>query len=371
MSRASAMACVLSAAAALAFTTLAPAHTSSGQIKTPLPSSVSTASPGPGQPVGITFCSRGVRDLVNPGMCIPASTVPTNGALLPLGDKFFVTEMGQVGLGTQEPLAQLSVRGGLSHQVAGTVQVLAGTTRVVGAGTSFLAELQPGSSVGVESELFTVTSITNDLELFVSPPALGTHDGAILWTGGPLLSVEAPNGAEAVHVDHLGNVGLGTSPSGDRLSVGGAIRSEAVGFVFPDGSIQDTASRPSVGSQVVASSHRSTSSTNWSDTGMEVTLETGGGPVLLLFSGMARGGPGPVTVAFVFEVDGQLVTNATFGNQSFNDEFGYKEPVSFQWLTPLAAGTHTFKVKWRVSSGTGILSANSNNARQFQVIELN
>ena len=45
------------------------------------------------------------------GACLPASSVPTLGALYPLGPEFFISPSGEVGIGTLAPQARLDVDG--------------------------------------------------------------------------------------------------------------------------------------------------------------------------------------------------------------------------------------------------------------------
>ncbi len=58
-------------------------------------------------------CLPALLDAASPSDCIPASTVPTPGALLPLGPEFFVAPTGEVGVGTMSPGATLDVAGDL------------------------------------------------------------------------------------------------------------------------------------------------------------------------------------------------------------------------------------------------------------------
>lgn len=58
-------------------------------------------------------CVPVIQDAADPGACVPASTIPTPGALLPLGPEFFVTPLGQVGINTMAPTSTLEVAGDL------------------------------------------------------------------------------------------------------------------------------------------------------------------------------------------------------------------------------------------------------------------
>lgn len=57
------------------------------------------------------FCPDGVRDQASTGSCIPASSVPVSGLLLPLGNFLFVSQTGNVGIGTTSPGQRLKVQG--------------------------------------------------------------------------------------------------------------------------------------------------------------------------------------------------------------------------------------------------------------------
>lgn len=56
-------------------------------------------------------------------------------------------------------------------------------------------------------------------------------------------SLDAADGSplDAVYVNNEGNVGIGTTSPGEKLSVAGTIESTSGGFKFPDGSVQTTA----------------------------------------------------------------------------------------------------------------------------------
>lgn len=75
---------------------------------------------------------------------------------------------------------------------------------------------------------------------------------------------------------------------------------------------------------------------------------------------------------FNFDVDGTLQLGS--GNISGLQETppsGGIAIASITHLTPsLSAGTHTFKVKWCVSGGTGTVKADGNRNYTFSVFEL-
>lgn len=76
------------------------------------PMGSATSAPGRNRALPAVACAPGVSDAAGGG-CIPASTTPTAGHLLPLGTDLFVEPSGHVGMGTTSPLADLHVHGGL------------------------------------------------------------------------------------------------------------------------------------------------------------------------------------------------------------------------------------------------------------------
>jgi hypothetical protein len=59
-----------------------------------------------------TLCLPRIRDQANPGVCLPASSVPALGKLYPISSSWFVSPSGRVGLGTTTPVRQFHVQGG-------------------------------------------------------------------------------------------------------------------------------------------------------------------------------------------------------------------------------------------------------------------
>lgn len=59
----------------------------------------------------IPFCNDGIQDQANASVCVEASSTPSLGKLLPLGDQIAVTPFGNVGIGNLAPGHRLSVQG--------------------------------------------------------------------------------------------------------------------------------------------------------------------------------------------------------------------------------------------------------------------
>ena len=108
---------------------------------------------------------------------------------------------------------------------------------------------------------------------------------------------------------------------------------------------------------------------------LTLTLETHGGPVLVSLTGASSmTGTGSLTY-FDVAVDGVREGTPVVSGAGL---IAYASPaasiqhnVSFSHLViGLAAGVHTFKLQWRVTSTTGYLYATTNNPVHFTAIEL-
>jgi len=99
---------------------------------------------------------------------------------------------------------------------------------------------------------------------------------------------------------------------------------------------------------------------------MSITLTTGGGNVLLMFSASLYHASEFVG-NFRFDVDGTPHHFLVEAPASTVDVGG----VSMQWLeTSLAAGSHTFKVQWKDATNTVGQRGSTDGPRVFTAIEL-
>lgn len=90
------------------------------------------------------------------------------------------------------------------------------------------------------------------------------------------------------------------------------------------------------------------------DAAFNLTLTTTGGDVLVGFNLAAGNGTGGVS-GYNLRVDGVDVSTETYGILKV-DSPGI-HALSYAWLvTSLAAGTHTFKLRWRGVSGFSVIA---------------
>ena len=131
---------------------------------------------------------------------------------------------------------------------------------------------------------------------------------------------------------------------------------------------------PATGRVTLTSGNITTTSTSFVDlTGASITITTGAHGVLLGFSASAESTSGsPIQVRMTFAVDG-TDQGGTLGlvTETVTTDASDIHNVSFTFLTAaLSAGSHTFKVRWRVSTGTGLIFADSSTfAAHFWAIE--
>jgi hypothetical protein len=117
----------------------------------------------------------------------------------------------------------------------------------------------------------------------------------------------------------------------------------------------------------------STTSTSFTDvTDLSITVTTGPCPVLLILSSTVNGSNLNVRTFLTFNVDGSDKGASTGGLVSARLPDGASsDVVTMTYLTDqLSAGSHTFKVRMRVSTGTGYLIADNDGEIQFTLVEM-
>jgi len=152
-------------------------------------------------------CPPGIRDEENTDDCIPASRTPALGRLFPLSEDLFVSESGNVGIGTLTPDAPLHI---------------SGTRGFNNLCCTSLALEGPGF---VQQQFIANGSLRAAFQ--VSP----TGDFWIFNGEGTLK--------EGLSIKNGGNVGIGVHDPQAKLHIGGTPGQD--GIMFPDGTVQTTA----------------------------------------------------------------------------------------------------------------------------------
>jgi len=128
---------------------------------------------------------------------------------------------GSVGIGTTSPTALLKLKGTLSSALTGTVAVINLSTAVVGTGTLFTTELAVGDSIKIGAEVFTVSVITDNLNLTLDSAYQGaTTSGLTAYRDPTLFAVDNGDAVNKLTITRGGNVGIGTV---DQFGGGGKV----------------------------------------------------------------------------------------------------------------------------------------------------
>jgi hypothetical protein len=116
----------------------------------------------------------------------------------------------------------------------------------------------------------------------------------------------------------------------------------------------------------------STAVTSFSDVdagALAGTLTLLGGPLLLGVAGAWKSSLAGTDVCIDVAVNGARIGHATYGLSFLQSAAANMyQPLAWSQVLALAAGTYTFKLQWRTSSGT--LSLGPYSATQFYVVEL-
>ena len=163
-----------------------------------------------------------------------------NGAMSNLSVSNKATISNNVGIGTTSPAANLHVAGNLSTPLTGTVTIPGGTNTLYGSGTLFQTELNPGDAIKVAGEVLTVAGIDTNTQLTLSANHVAGALNALPYRDSNFLSIQNGAGQGKLVVDKSGNVGIGMTNPGQKLSVEGTIESTSGGVKFPDGTTQSS-----------------------------------------------------------------------------------------------------------------------------------
>jgi hypothetical protein len=141
-----------------------------------------------------------------------------------------------------------------------------------------------------------------------------------------------------------GNVGIGTTNPTEKLEVNGNVK--AAGLLAP-GTIGQIES-------VSPTADTTTNSTSFVDMdGMSITLTTAGNSKLLIFwnAGIYRNNTNKWIITEA-QVDGNRVGAAQAGAYSYDVTGGAGHSIGGNALATVSAGSHTVKIRWRVTGGT-------------------
>lgn len=152
-------------------------------------------------------------------------------------EKMRVDTNGSVGIGTSSPLVKLHVASEADMALDGTTPFL--VTRSTSYPTS--GTETAGIAYLSESSASSTTLWPPQANVSFSP----TENHSATNKGTAIGFSTTPNGATArqqrMIINHDGNVGIGVTTPGQKLTVGGTIESTSGGIKFPDGTTQSTA----------------------------------------------------------------------------------------------------------------------------------
>ena len=172
--------------------------------------------------MGTTFTYQGV---------LQVDSSPADGSF-DFGFVLFDAAAGGAQVGDPVTVEDVPVSNGVF-----TVQLDFGRSPFAGEARWLEVGVRPGSDTGPYTPLSPRQALTASPYALYAPPG----NTLVAADGDPL---------DAVFVDDDGDVGVGTTSPGERLTVAGVVESTAGGFKFPDGTTQTTAAAANVGQLV-------------------------------------------------------------------------------------------------------------------------
>ena len=198
-------------------------------------------------------------------------------------------------------------------------------------------------------------------------PSVAIHGNAVIFEGSTddayetTLSITDPTADRTqTFQNNSGVLPLGTAGNTIFFTTTGATN-----VTIPTSGTLSTSTGPQVSHVDGATSGPTTTSTSYVDlTDITVTITTGANPVLILFSGDFASTSAGGNIYVIIEIDG--VDQADSERTISIDNVNYQYSVATTWLTTATAGSHTFKIQWKVSGGTGTATGTS---RAMEVLE--
>ncbi len=166
-------------------------------------------------------------------------TITANAGAVNIAGAGGLTVLGRVGIGSAAPAGKLHVAG--SSPFVGTGVVSSAGTMVNGSGTEFGVQLQEGDTLVVGAQRRYVVNVGSDILLATNTPFDPPLTNSVFSIQKPLTRITTLSGVTAMAVSAGGNVAIGTAVPSAKLTVAGAVESTAVGFKFPDASLQASA----------------------------------------------------------------------------------------------------------------------------------
>jgi len=167
---------------------------------------------------------------VSAGIQQPLTTNEIDGHSLNAADNspvnaLYVDNEGKVGIGTEKPLASLTVKGNLNYskELSGHVMILKDSNRVIGAGTFFTEELKNGDSVLIDGNYYIVQEVIDNKELFITSNVNQTLVEKKIYIADDLFQVQNANSETKLILDTKGNVGIGIINPGAKLDINGTM----------------------------------------------------------------------------------------------------------------------------------------------------
>ena len=148
---------------------------------------------------------------------------------------------GSIGIGTNSPDAKLDIKGSVSTALTGIVSVTISTTAVVGVGTLFTTELEVGNAIKIGAEIFTVSTITDALNLTIDSAHVAGASAVTAYSDSTLFNVDNGNDVNLLTVDKSGSATFASSVSAtDFIGVKASSVNEQYNSYSASDTISDT-----------------------------------------------------------------------------------------------------------------------------------